>query len=65
MEREDKEFSEEELMNVYGGFQIRSDAKHPFEDEEIYGQSQKEKLQELKAQLEEMENSSQRRSSRR
>lgn len=65
MEREDKEFSEEELMNVYGGFQIKSDSEHPFKDEEIYGQSQKEKLQELKAQLEELENNSQRRSGRR
>lgn len=48
MENQDKEFTEEELMNVYGGFQVKSDNPHPFEDGQIYGESQKEKLQEFK-----------------
>ena len=65
MENQDKEFTEEELMNVYGGFQVKSDNSHPFEDEQIYGESQKEKLQEFKKQLEELENSQMTRGGRR
>ena len=65
MENQDKEFTEEELMNVYGGFQVKSDNPHPFEDEQIYGENQKEKLQEFKKQLEELENSQMTRGGRR
>ena len=53
----DKEFTEEELMNVLGGFEHRLDNAHPFEDEHIYGESQKEKLEELKEQLQNLEES--------
>ena len=58
------EFSEEDLMNVQGGFAQMSENAHPFEDTQIYGETQKEKLQELKKQLEEHENSPLRRSGR-
>ena len=60
----DVEFSEEELMNIQGGFTHMSENAHPFEDTQIYGKPQKEKLQELKEQLENIENSSLRRSGR-
>lgn len=53
----EKVFTEEELMNVQGGFQHMSENTHPFEDEHIYGESQKEKLQELKEQLKNLEES--------
>lgn len=55
--RQEKEFTEEELMNVMGGFQHMYGNEHPFNEEELYGKTQKEKLEELKAQLEEMEES--------
>lgn len=59
--RNDKEFTEEELMNVMGGFQHMYGNEHPFTEEDLYGKTQKEKLEELKAQLEEMEESKTRR----
>ena len=64
MEEKEYEFSEEELMNVQGGFQHMSDNEHPFNDEKIYGENQIEKLKELKEQLKEMEDSPLRRSGR-
>lgn len=57
MENKDKEFTEEELMNVQGAFPHMADNTHPFDDEEIYGESQKAKLEALKEQLKELENS--------
>lgn len=60
----EKEFTEEELMNVQGGFQLMSESIHPFEDEHIYGESQKEKLQQLKEQLKNLEESPLRRNGR-
>ena len=56
----EKEFTEEELMSVQAGFQHMTGNTHPFEDEHIYGKSQKEKLQELKEQLLSLEESSHR-----
>lgn len=41
-----------------------SENTHPFEDEHIYGESQKEKLQELKEHLKNLEESPLRRSGR-
>lgn len=57
MEYKNDELTEEELINVQGGFQHMLGNIHPFEDEHIYGENQKEKLQELKEQLESLEES--------
>ena len=51
----DKEFTEEELMNVMGGFQHMYGNEHPFTEEDLYGKTQKEKLEELKEQLKHLE----------
>ena len=64
MEKRDYEFSEEELMNVQGGFPHMLDNEHPFNEEELYGKTQKEKLQALKEELEQYGNSPVRRSGR-
>lgn len=58
----DREFSEEELMNVMGGFQMHSDSEHPFNDEHIYRETKKAELQELKEQLLQQEQKNQGRS---
>ena len=64
-DKRNDELSEEELMNFYGGFQLNSENPHPFEDTQLYGENQKEKLKELKEQLLQNEENSLTRSGRR
>ena len=55
MENREREFTEEEFAKFFGGYPHMSGNEHPFEEAELYGESQKEKLQELKQQLEELD----------
>jgi len=52
MENE-KEFTEEELNNIFGGFQMGLGNEHPFSEADMFRDSKKEELEKMKRQLEE------------
>ena len=51
----EREFTEEELKKVMGGFQNMYGNEHPFNERDYYGEYQQPKLNELEEQLREIE----------
>lgn len=55
MENQEKEFNLEELENIIGGYQIKDPEGHPFKESDMYRENQKQILEDMKKELQSLE----------
>lgn len=55
MENQEKEFNLEELENIIGGYKIQDPEGHPFKESDMYREKHKKILEEIKEELQSLE----------